>query len=179
MSRSHPMWALSLLLVAGSLRAGGVAHVTADLPSHVRYHGEFVGTTPLVLSQLPAGDHVVQLEEPRSGRVQRFRFRTTGSAAVEHRIQGRFGAGGAPVAAPAAPVVYQAAPSRLVYAASCPPRYTPVYAPRPRASISLGLFSGRGYGYGYGGRRHHGRSRGFGPRRRGRPHGGLSIGFWR
>lgn len=110
---------LGLLLAAAacsSLQAAGTLELQSPTPTRVYLDGDYVGETPLVLSQITAGEHQVQVEDPASGEIRTFLFHSPKSAHV-HKVLDVSG-GLAPVAVPVPaepvhdvrPVVYQPVP---------------------------------------------------------------------
>ena len=106
-------------LLATSALAGGVVEVRSTTPSRVFLSGEFVGDTPLRLSQLAPGDHEIQIEDGASGEVKTFFFHSPTSATVEKTIEADFGRTLLPAPAPQqAPVAVR----RVVHVPAAPAR---------------------------------------------------------
>lgn len=109
--------AAAVLTAASSAFAAGTLDVQADRPTRVYLDGEFVGETPLTLSDMQPGSYQIQAENPTSGELKTFVFHSPTRAHVRKTLDVSFVA---------------AAPPQVVVAPP-PPVKRVVYKPRPVA----------------------------------------------
>lgn len=108
--------------LATSVQALGNLELRSQVPVRVHLDGEFVGETPLLLTNIQPGDHQVQAEDPTTGELKTYMFRSPVSATVSKTIEIPVSATPAPAPAP---VVYTPAPQPV------PVPQQVVYVPRP------------------------------------------------
>jgi hypothetical protein len=75
---------------AASVSAAGIMNVRSNLKSEVYLNDQRLGSTPLTISEIPRGDHVLKLVEPNSDNTKRLYFRIPNHVDVQKDIDVEF-----------------------------------------------------------------------------------------
>lgn len=78
---------LLALLLAGNGLAMGTLEVRAGYPARVYLGDELMGETPLVLSNIPAGAHRIQVEDPGTGQLRSYMFHVPSTVDVSKVLE--------------------------------------------------------------------------------------------
>lgn len=117
-----------LAVLATGAQALGNLELRAPSPVRVHLDGEYVGETPLLLTNIQPGDHRVQAEDPVTGELRTYLFHSPTHATVSKVLDLAVSSPApAPVVAP--PPAPAPAPQQVVYLPQ--PRPAPVARPVP------------------------------------------------
>jgi hypothetical protein len=114
-------------MMAGSALALGNVELRSLTPARVLLDGQYIGETPIILSDVQAGDHQIQVENPSTGELKTYLFRSPANVTISKVIDASFA-----VPVQQVTTVVQPAPQPVQQVAVLPqPVLSPVYRPTP------------------------------------------------
>ncbi len=132
--KAIPLAGLLALSLAQVSWAAGTLQLQAQTPTRIYLDSEFVGETPLVLSDLQPGSYRVQAEEGGKGELRTYMFHVPTRVNVTKVLD--VTATAPVVTAPTQPVVYTNPPVKQVVYAPAPAQPRPVVCATPRVNYT-------------------------------------------